>query len=414
MAGFIIREVGKVVSDSPYAQFLLEGTIGIQAHETPIRALEETQSPPRAVQIVPPTAPMRTPWMVRRRMWLASTGVAVLAVCLFMGIQRRVPVSIPVKPGRSLALSVTNTGNSLRLSWDRQSTRRAAEAILWIKDGQETQRFELDSKQLSEGSVVYWPTHSDVDFRFEMLSAGASVTESVRAIGGPSKTVAADSAPVTAAVVASAIFVPSRKPPRQRRIASHGSATMPPLRDGVVPASRRLSSALGVRRPDHDPATSTPAALPDPPTIQPVVARPSTEEEFLKPMVPANDLVGPNSPFRVIVEPVPASRRGIPLIGKRFRREDYVPPTPLRNPGPPDPPHRNIARDVNIDVKVYVNASGKVDYSEAFSKVAESDRDLAAVAVFSARRWEFVPARTGDGTVPGEVILHYQFGSKAR
>jgi hypothetical protein len=44
-------------------------------------------------------------------------------------------------------------------------------------------------------------------------------------------------------------------------------------------------------------------------------------------------------------------------------------------------------------------------YSEALSNVAESNRDLAALAVFSARRWEFVPARTGDGTVPGEVIL---------
>jgi hypothetical protein len=207
--------------------------------------------------------------------------------------------------------------------------------------------------------------------------------------------------------------VPFRKPPRQKRIASHGSATMPPRRNEVIPASRQLTSALGVRRPDHNPATSTPAALPDPPTIQPVIAPPSTGGEFLKPMVPAHDLGGSNSPFRVIVEPVPASRRGIPLIGKRYRREDYVPPTPLRNPGPPDPPHRNIARDVKIDVKVYVNASGKVDYSEAFSKVAESDRDLAAVAVFSARRWEFVPARTGDGTVPSEVILHYQFGPTA-
>jgi hypothetical protein len=74
---------------------------------------------------------------------------------------------------------------------------------------------------------------------------------------------------------------------------------------------------------------------------------------------------------------------------------------------------RNVAHDVNIDVKVYVNSSGKVDYSEVLSKVGASNRDLAAAAVFSARKCEFIPARAGDDTVPGEVILHYQFGPGA-
>ena len=87
-----------------------------------------------------------------------------------------------------------------------------------------------------------------------------------------------------------------------------------------------------------------------------------------------------------------------------------MPPAPLRNPGLSIPPNRNLARDVKINVKVYVNPSGKVDYSEVVSKVPETDRDLAVLAVFAARRWEFAPARDGDSAVPGEVILHYQFG----
>ena len=91
-----------------------------------------------------------------------------------------------------------------------------------------------------------------------------------------------------------------------------------------------------------------------------------------------------------------------------------MPPAALRNPGLTSPPPHSVSREVNIDVKVYVNPAGKVDYSEVLSKVAEPDRDLAASALFSARRWEFVPARDGDGTVPGEVILHYQFGPGTR
>ena len=65
-------------------------------------------------------------------------------------------------------------------------------------------------------------------------------------------------------------------------------------------------------------------------------------------------------------------------------------------------------------MKVYVNPSGKVEYSEVLSKVASTDRDLAASAVFAARGWEFVPAHAGEGPVSGEVILHYQFGPGVR
>ena len=148
---------------------------------------------------------------------------------------------------------------------------------------------------------------------------------------------------------------------------------------------------------------------------------PEHSKEVLKAIVPANGLGrdGADSSLRVSVEPVSGSRlehlaRNIPLIGKRYRRPDYVPPAALPNPPRPNPPHRNVPRDVNIDVKVYVNPAGKVDYSEVLSKVTATDRDLADLATFSARQWEFVPARAGDVTVPGEVILHYQFGPGVR
>ena len=113
---------------------------------------------------------------------------------------------------------MTNVGNSLRLSWDHQLSRDAGHAVLWIKDGQETQRLELDAKQLSEGSVVYWPSHSDVDFRLELLTAGGSVTESIRAIGGPAKAAAAERAPAAKNVKRAAAAVHSRKRPRGNRL----------------------------------------------------------------------------------------------------------------------------------------------------------------------------------------------------
>jgi hypothetical protein len=119
------------------------------------------------------------------------------------------------------------------------------------------------------------------------------------------------------------------------------------------------------------------------------------------------------------VEPVPRSRleslaRNIPLLGKRYRHPDYVPPTPLRKPANAVPPAGVPADDVTIDVKVYVNPAGKVEFSEVLSKVSDKHRKLADFAVFSARRWEFVPAHEGDSNTEGEVILHYQFGDESR
>ena len=75
---------------------------------------------------------------------------------------------------------------------------------------------------------------------------------------------------------------------------------------------------------------------------------------------------------------------------------------------------RNPERAVNIDVQVYVNQTGGVEYSEVLSKVTPENRDLAAAAVFSARKWGFVPARAGSEVVSGEVILHYRIGPVSR
>jgi hypothetical protein len=425
--GFIIREGGKVLSYSPYAQFPLDLTIGIPAaRETQVGSVETPPAPPRAAQIVQLPAPRRTTRKMRWPIWLATAGAMALAVGLPFGIQRRIPGSIPAKPALSLALNVTNTGNGLRLSWDHQAFRHAGHAVLWIKDGPEEQRFELDSKQLKEGSVAYWPRNSDVNFRLELLSSGGEVTESVRAIGVPSKAPVVVPAPAT--VVVEPPAVPAFKAPLAGAEASPASMPSPntPRRNQTGTASRQHFRPFALPRPGPDSAAIASADLPDPPTIQPVVApAPEHGKDVLKAIVPANGGSrdggsgdGADASFRVSVEPVSGSRlehlaRNIPLLGKRYRRPDYVPPAPLRNPARPNPPHRSVPRDVNIDVKVYVNPSGKVDYSEVLSKVTATDRDLAELATFSARRWEFVPARTRDGAVPGEVILHYQFGPGA-
>jgi hypothetical protein len=417
--GFLIREGGKVLSDSPYAEFPLplpDGMANVRGTHVP--TVSTAPARPTAAPLVPPPARRRTAWMVRRPVWLAAGGVVALAVALSIGMPRRSPGSVPARPGPSLALNVTDAGNSLRLSWDRQSARRAGNAVLWIKDGHEEQRFELDSKQLSEGSVVYWPRNSDVNFRLEMLSPGANATESVRAIGGPGSPPARVPQPVVAAVQTP----PAARPMDTKRpaVASARKSAGQPGQQRIRTASQHIPRAFAAPQPETDSAPVVSAPLPDPPTGKPAVSPPLEHHaELLQRIAAAKSLGGGADPaVRVSAEPASGSLlehlgRNIPLIGKRYRRADYVPPVPLHSPAFPDPPPRSLAKRVGIDVKVYVNPAGTVDYAEVLSKLAPTDRDLAALAVFSARRWEFVPARTGNGAVPGTVILHFQFGPAA-
>jgi hypothetical protein len=334
--------------------------------------------------------------------WVAIAAGVLLAIAIPVGTR-------PAYPLRSLDLNVANTGGNLRLSWDHQASRRAARAVLFIRDGADEHRFELDSRQLNEGSISYWPATHDVNFRLEWSSPSGTLSESVRAIVAPAQAVRplVTSPPIATAPVVSAVAAhPTTRAPiapsfRRKRPVDIGSA------------SRQISRAFTA--PDLAPL-SPPAArafLPDPPVVTPPAGLPSgSGKDLLQAIVTAPDrtLVGTtDTAYHVDVQPVQRRGRSIPLIGKRSLRTEYVPPVPLHKSVIPNIPRGDTARA--IDVKVYVNPAGKVDYAELLSRVSKADVDLASMLVFSARRWEFVPARDGADPASGEVILHYRFGS---
>ena len=414
--GFVIREGGKILSDVPYAQFTFTPDIPLPppreisapppapAATAPLPAQAVRKPAPPAAAPLPVAtaqadrkpAPERNALAIPKRVWLGAGGVMVVALvaAIWLGAWRQNAGSAHPTPPPPLALSVSSSGNGLRLSWDHRASLGASKAILWIEDGNAEQRVELDSHQLAEGSIAYWPRSSDVNFRLQLMVQGGSASESVRSIGGPFQPAPA-AAPAAAASPVFPQILPS--PPQ------------------VV----RVSRAEGLSRPRvrafqwTDPAPAQPAAIPDPPPTPMMAPSLPAGEAFLHPVVPVDSPSYPGpavAAVRITVEPVSHFSRRIPLVGKRHKQEDYIPPAPFGALALPRPPSDSAARDVNIDVKVYVNSAGKVDYSEVLSKVTVADRDFAAAAIFSARKCEFVPAREGDEAVPGEVILHYRFG----
>ncbi len=104
----------------------------------------------------------------------------------------------------------------------------------------------------------------------------------------------------------------------------------------------------------------------------------------------------------------------VPLL-RRVQRQNsgFTPPKPVREPLPVVPPEvrRAVTHAVPVEVKVYVNPAGKVEYAELLSEQTQANSELATLAVYAARKWEFAPAREGDRTVPSEVLVKFRFGN---
>ena len=178
----------------------------------------------RQPEILPalPPPPKRRRWYGPAAVMLAS-GLAGYFVAAWLASGRP---AAPASP-RPLALHVTLDHGSLHLRWDRDSPalRNAAGAVIWIDDAGRERRLDLKPADLTEGSVQYWPTSSDVRFKMELLASPGSA-ESVRATGIPAQGMAGSRQPALARVAFEAL-----KPRR----AGPGFAPARPLHTTVPP-----------------------------------------------------------------------------------------------------------------------------------------------------------------------------------
>ncbi len=151
------------------------------------------------------------------------------------------------------------------------------------------------------------------------------------------------------------------------------------------------------------PATSSVAVTAPPPAASEVapVKRPTPE---------------PLPEIAVQSEPVAGSRLNnvvsrIPLLRRLHHQADpVVPPTPLHRVSPEltAGERAELTNPVQVNVRVYVDEKGKVQYAELASD-GKRHPNLASAAVFASRHWNFTPAEQDGQPVPGEVILHFRF-----
>ena len=353
------------------------------------------------------------PAPMRAALKWSSITIAMATVVLILLLSTRrptVPASTRIGPAQSLSLTLTGEGDRLRLSWDgaAPAIQHGRCGVLSIADGSIQRRIILDVSQMRAGSLSYLPNTNDVSVRLNMCETNDSLVEPdsinnsisvVQPAEGPVRpTPQAETANSrtghNTAYMARRHGLPSRQPVH----VSHNADLV----------SSRLSAALAPprERPESPPFATSPVQPVAEKQILVAAASPvskSTPEPFSTVTIEANTESHP----RGLMGKIP------PLLRRLHPAPEYEPPTPVHESTPVVDDHlrRSLKSEVPLDVRVYINRSGKVDYAELLSDITGGNRDLAALAVFDARHWEFTPARSGTRIVPGRAILHYRFGN---
>ena len=344
--------------------------------------------------------------------WFSITIAGVVVVPVLLLSTRRVPApATRPEPVRSFPFTLVAEGERLSLDWDRDAPAiQAAECgVLWIADGGIHRRLILDASQLRAGKLFYWPINKDVSFEIMMS-------------GGKNQSGDAVCSNNAAAPLQPAEY-PARPVQQADRTASHKrlntiqkareSIESPQSEDASANDNARIESS-GVPTFAIEGESQLIPTLPVHHISLPVVS----EQPMLSTAVSPVPQVAPEPYSAVTVETVPDSRLGrivgkMPLLRRLHRTTEFSPPRPVRETAPSVPTElrQTLKSEVPLDVRAYVDKSGKVTYAELLSDYIRVDSSLASIAVFDARQWEFIPAQLGAHTVPGQVILHYRFGN---
>jgi len=100
------------------------------------------------------------------------------------------PAPAPAPKKNELNLRVEPSGTDLLVTWNKDSATitGTSHGELSINDGDKHETYDMDSKQLQTGSIVYTPVTRDVSFQLELTGTGQGtrVNESLNSAGTPS------------------------------------------------------------------------------------------------------------------------------------------------------------------------------------------------------------------------------------
>jgi hypothetical protein len=353
------------------------------------------------------------------------------------------------------SLRAERQGDDVKILWDLNSpaVAGATSGILDIDDGGTPRRILMTADQVRFGSVLYSPVSEQISVRLTMLKDDQSTAQesvlvllqrppqpppagngqprprvpfevktqrlpSSRAAGSreeargstehkalppfqptQERVDPAAPTPVVSAAPSAAIAAPRNEPVKP---------TTQPTSEHVDPAVQTVASA------SPPPVVTAPRSEPVKPTTQPNPAHvesPTVVSASVPPAAaPRSEPVKPTTqttPLRVDSPapqpPATAARRNEPV---KPREEDYVAPVLIDQQGVRTPRELLpiLTRSVTVNVRVEVDAAGRVTHAEAIPEKGIHSLLLSA-AQDAARRCRFRPARRGQSPVSSTVTM---------
>jgi hypothetical protein len=373
-----------------------------------VESFNETQPGPVPLApppLVPPSAPAINPAIVampareksRARppvfLYLGMTLVLLLGLSgVYYGFDAsRKAVRPPAPPAPAsvrlsrMAFAANPEGSMWKLTWNRDAVTalNPSSASLSIRDGANQQEIPLTTAELGAGMVFYTPQSGDLVFGLKLLLPEAPPEEEkVRVLQAirPSQTPAEPSVQIMASDHRIRTVRPFRPPPQVRQ---------QPQLDLVEP-----------------PVLVAENKIPAAPAI-PVLAAPAAPIPAVRTNVPyAHSAVPQNLSIAPPASPAPAEATPDSTVAA-----SYVPPKATRKIAAKLPPDVVVGNPVVIQVKVEINAEGKVTKATPL-KVNAMNYALVNPAVRAAESWDFAPALENGQPVASETIVVFQFAAK--
>jgi periplasmic protein TonB len=222
--------------------------------------------------------------------------------------------------------------------------------------------------------------------------------------------------------------------PRTSSATSASSTLSPPPVSGPAPLEQKPAEAGAQRDEPQRSRTVTPEQVKSvPPPTESAPAPFQSETTQRPPVAPPPKVTEPapqpdsvrtaqeqppvstsREPAKSVVLPekTPASPAGAPPsaqpLSAPVTRSDYVPARPVRQvkPATPSNVRKLISEDVQINVRVEIDATGRVVRAEPVSTKQDY---LTSLALEAARQWRFSPARQGTRNVSSSAVVGFQF-----
>jgi TonB family protein len=400
-AGFFFWDQKEIHSSFSFMEFPFEAALLKSKADSDKGAQDTLVEPAPPVEEIPepPPLPARETQTRSRLGWLLPASAAALALVALLGaafmvfrqFESRIRLEAATAPTPELGLQVQPQGGNLLVSWSRNSPyiRAARSALLVISDsGRQQQKVPLDAADLQIGKVVYTPAGDRIQFRLDVVGDGEH-SEMVLAIVQGRARSGVDREPGRADRSPAGLQLNYQKPvsdsdsPANRQTELPASTIQKPGREFVPPlAGRQLNPSRQTvyLDPPEVPGTQR-SPNPSPPPFQSSVA----------PVLP--------EPPPPVVEPKPEQ--------VKF---SFVNARPIRQAQPTVPVQMQrmlIHKETRMEVKVYVDARGKVTRAEVIS--GSSHQVLVSAVVNAALSWKFEPAQRNGVPVAAEAMIIFVF-----